>query len=141
VAAGLAEMIDEAAKQLGDRGTVTDWRPLLSDFLGEREAHLLERRGFRSDEARAVVPYWWTRPQNVLLRVQALAQARNLPDFETLATLFRRVKNITKNFDGIFDDGLRSSLVEPAEIALLDEMGKRWPSIATALTHERYGDA
>jgi glycyl-tRNA synthetase beta chain len=104
---------------------------------------LLERRGFRSEEARAVAiaPTWWSRPASVLLRVQALAHARKAPEFETLAVLFKRVKNITKNFDEALTDDVQSILKEPAEIALLNEMRARWPTIEAAAAAERYGDA
>jgi glycyl-tRNA synthetase beta chain len=139
--AGLLEMIDEAAGHFGARGSAPEWRQPLTEFLAERETHLLERRGFRADEARAVVPGWWSRPQNVLLRVQALAQARKSPGFETLAILFKRVKNITKGFEGTLDEGVRSKLTEPAERALLAEMDARRPAIDAALASERYGDA
>ena len=134
-------MIDEAARHFGARGSTPEWRQPLAEFLAERETHLLERRGFRADEARAVVPGWWSRPQNVLLRVQALAQARKSPGFETLAVLFKRVKNITKGFEGTLDDAVRSKLTEPAERALLAEMDARRPAIDAALAAERYGDA
>jgi glycyl-tRNA synthetase beta chain len=88
-----------------------------------------------------VVPHWWKWPQNALLRVQALAEARKSADFEALAVLFKRAKNITRDFDEVLDDGLRARLFEPAEVALLQEMRTRWPSIGAAVTHERYGDA
>jgi glycyl-tRNA synthetase beta chain len=140
---GLPELIDQAYKNYGEGrlGAFESWQGPLSDFLIDRATHLLERRGFRPDEIRAVVPHWWKRPQNALLRVQALAEARKSPDFEALAVLFKRAKNITKDFDGTLDDGLRARLVAPAEMALLSEMRTRWPSIASALTRERYSDA
>ena len=50
---------------LDDEVAWHDANPALSDFLAERETHLLERRGFRSDEVRAVAPYW-IRPANAL---------------------------------------------------------------------------
>jgi glycyl-tRNA synthetase beta chain len=84
---------------------------------------------------------WGSHPANVLLRVQALAQARKSPDFESLAVLFKRVKNISKGFDEPLTDDVRSILKEPAEIALLDEMEARWPTINAAVNAHRYGDA
>ena len=50
------------------------------------------------------MPHWWKRPQNALLRVQALAEARKSADFEALAILLKRAKNITKDFDQTLDD-------------------------------------
>ena len=116
------------------------WLPVLHEFLAERELQVLERRGFRTDEARAVLLHW-ARPGSLLKRAEALAEASRSSEFGMLAVLFKRVKNITRGFDGTFDDGLRARLAEPAEIALLKEMQARWPSIEVALVHERYGDA
>ncbi len=143
MAVGLSEMIEQAHKNYdeGRLGAPETWQGALSEFLIDREAHLLERRGFRADEVRAVVPYWWKRPQNALLRVEALSDARTSAGFEALAILFKRVKNITKDCDGVLDDGSRARLTEPAEIALLKEMEGRWPAIKAALAHVRYGEA
>lgn len=141
--AGLPEMIDRAYTNYdeGRLGAPETWEGPLGEFFIDRGAHLLERRGFRPDEIRAVVPYWWKRPQNALLRVEALSHARKSAEFETLAILFKRVKNITKDFDGVLDNGSRARLTEPAEIALLKEMEARWPAINTALAHVRYAEA
>jgi glycyl-tRNA synthetase beta chain len=140
---GLTEMIEQAYNtyseaRLGDR---VSWQGPLGEFLVDREAHLLERRGFRPDEIRAVVPYWWQRPQDALLRVEALSDARRSAEFELLAILFKRVKNITKDFDGRLDAGSRARLTEPAEIALLGEMERRQPAIRAALAERRYSEA
>ena len=64
--AGLPELIDQAYRNYdeGRLGAPETWQGPLSEFLVDREAHLLEQRGFRTDEMRAVVPYWWKRPQN-----------------------------------------------------------------------------
>ncbi|HEY3045513.1 MAG TPA: glycine--tRNA ligase subunit beta, partial [Vicinamibacterales bacterium] len=140
---GLPEMIEQAYKNYdeGRLGAPETWQGPLAEFFIDRDAHLLERRGFRPDEIRAVVPYWWKRPQNALMRVEALSEARKSAEFQTLAILFKRVKNITKDFDGVLDNGSRAKLTEPAEIALLKEMGTRWPVIKAALAHVRYGEA
>ena len=139
----LGEMIGQAYTNFGEGRLATpeSWEGPLNEFLIDRETHLLESRGFRADEIRAVVPQWWRRPQNARLRVRALAEARKSPDFEALAVLFKRVKNITKGFDGALDDERRARLAAPADQALLDEMSKRLPAIEASLTEESYGDA
>ena len=135
-------MIDEACRNYGPAAPkATGWLEALAEFLGERESHLFERRGFRADEIRAVVPRWGTRPRNVLRRVEALAQARKSPEFVALAALFKRVKNITKDFDGGLTEDMRGKLVEPAERALLQEMDARRQAIDAAVTQERFADA
>jgi glycyl-tRNA synthetase beta chain len=140
---GLPELVDHAFRNYGDtlHHATDTWEPALFEFLAEREAHLFERRGFRADETRAVLHDGWKRPQNALRRVDALAQARHSPDFEMLAVLFKRVKNITKGFDAELTPEVRAVLGEPAELALLKEVDTRWPVIEAALGQERYRDA
>ena len=116
------------------------WKGAVAEFFRERELHTIEKRGFRPDEGRAVIAHW-TLPHSMLKRVEALAQARKSKEFETLAILFKRVKNITKEFDGALTGDVRKRLVEPAEVALLKEIDARWPLIADALAQERYADA
>ena len=116
------------------------WKAGVAEFFRERELHTIEKRGFRLDEGRAVVSHW-AQPHAMLKRVEALAQARTSKEFGTLAILFKRVKNITKDFNSALTDHLRRRLVEPAEVALLEEIDARWPLIEDAVGHERYADA
>jgi glycyl-tRNA synthetase beta chain len=142
-APSLSDLIDHAFRNYGDRlaATADSWAHTLGEFFADREAHLFERRGFAAEESRAIVPAWWNWPQNALRRVEALAQARKAPDFEALALLFKRVKNITRSFDAPLTDDDRSRLVEPAERALLAEIDARRPAITTAVAEERFADA
>jgi glycyl-tRNA synthetase beta chain len=122
------------------------WRAAVFEFMAERQDHLLERRGFKYDEIRAVIPEFriGLKPYDTLKRVEALAQVRRAKEFEALAILFKRVKNITKDFRPTRElgfDGLRQALREPAELALLGELEQRWPKIAAALQHEHFFEA
>jgi glycyl-tRNA synthetase beta chain len=95
-------------------------------FMWERAEHLLERRGFKRDEIRVVGADRQAHSYlpDTLRRVEAVAKARSSADFEALAVVFKRVKNITKGIDSNGRDlnELRSVLIEPAEITLLDEL-------------------
>jgi glycyl-tRNA synthetase beta chain len=141
-ATGLDALVERAFD--GYAGVLTTdgdaWKANVFEFFKERELHAIEKRGFRADEARAVIAHW-ALPHAVLKRVDALARARTSKDFETLAVLFKRVKNITKGFNGALTADLKARLVEPAEVALLTEIDARWPTIAAAAAHERWGDA
>jgi glycyl-tRNA synthetase beta chain len=138
---GVPEMIRQARAIYGTAPAAEGWERALSEFLVEREQHVLEKRGFRPDECRAVLGHW-TRPHAALRRVEALAPARRSRGFETLATLFKRVKNITKEFgDEPLTAADRERLTEPAEGALLAEIDARWPAIEAAVRQDRYGDA
>ena len=119
------------------------WLPAVEGFVADRELHLFERRGFSSDEGRAVLGQW-NRPHAALRRVEALAQARKSREFERLAVLFKRAKNITKDVprgNGRDLGAMRGALKEPSELSLLDEMERRWPLVERALQQERYLDA
>jgi glycyl-tRNA synthetase beta chain len=142
-APGLSRMIDHALARFGSALQPADesWRQALADFIVERELHVFERRGFRADEARAIVPQWWAFPDHALSRMQALSQARTSSEFQALAALFKRVKNITKGFDEPFDEDARNRLAEPAELGLLQAMRERKPAIDTAMRRSEYSEA
>jgi glycyl-tRNA synthetase beta chain len=148
-AVDLTSLLHEAYQSLPDflalqPGRGDAWRDLpLRDFFAEREAHLFELRGYRADEGRAVAGHW-AFPLLALKRIDALSKARSSDDFGALAALFKRVKNITKGFDGVGgagSDDVRTQLKEPAELALAEEMDRRWPAIGAALANARYTDA
>lgn len=149
-AVAVRDLVDQAFE--GYRGALTTqgdgWRQLVFEFFGEREAHLLERRGFKYDEIRAGMPSdpSTLKPYELLRRVHALSQARKSAGFEGLAVLFKRVKNITKDFTPgpttpTDFAGLRAALKEPAEQALLVELEQRWPRIDQSLKNEKFLDA
>jgi len=141
--AGLPQIIDQTLAGFGELFAKTDdsWRKALADFIAEREANIFERRGFRTDEVRAVVPRWWAHPNNALRRLEALAEARQSAEFEVLAALFKRVKNITKNFDEPLTDEISARLAEPAERELLSAIDGRWPAVQAAARRDDYGEA
>jgi glycyl-tRNA synthetase beta chain len=124
------------------------WKSAVFEFLSEREQHLLERRGLRHDEIRAVMPEFKMalKPHDVFRRAEALSKARSAKEFEALAVLFKRVKNITKDFKRSERSpsgfpAIRAALKEPAELALIDELQQRWPKIEQALEREQFLDA
>jgi len=149
-AVAVRDLVEQAFE--GYRGVLTPqgegWRQLVFEFFSEREAHLLERRGFKYDEIRAGMPAdpSTLKPYDLLRRVHALSQARKSAGFEGLAALFKRVKNITRDFTpgpSTPTDfaGLRAALREPAEQALLAELEQRWPRIDQSLKDEKFLDA
>lgn len=139
----LSALVDQAHDNYGVPAATASpsWRPLAAEFLLERELHLFERRGYRPDEARAVAPHW-ERPHLALARIEALSQNRGSAELGALAELFKRVKNITKDFDTTARlSDLRARLREPAELSLADTAMRLWPAIDEALRHARYADA
>ena len=142
-ALAIPEMLDYAHANYGSAAPSAnpDWQTALSEFFVERQAHLFERRGFKADEARAVAPHW-RRPHLALRRIEAVASSRTSPDFVALAGLLKRVQNITKGFDKTASmKDLIPRLKEPAELALAEEVERRWPGIDKAIADARYADA
>ena len=139
----VTDIVEQAILGYGQAHQVVnaEWRSALSDFLIERQAHLFERRGFKADEARAVAPHW-RQPHLALRRIEAVAASRTSPDFVALAGLLKRVQNITKDFEttAAMKD-LMPKLKEPAELALAQEVERRWPAIDQAIGEGRYADA
>ena len=106
---------------------------------------MFESRGCRSDELRVVqaLSTGWSVLDRMKQLIDALGKIRGSDRFETLAALFKRVKNITK---GIEDDrrdlrDVRGHLREPAELALADQMIERWPALEQALGSGHFDDA
>jgi glycyl-tRNA synthetase beta chain len=136
-------IVDRAFENYSGAVDVADpaWRTRLFEFLAERQAHLLERRGFSIPETRAVARFW-KRPGNVLVRIEALSKERHSPDFVALAEVAKRVQNITKDHASIQRlDDVRGALHEPAELALAEMIDKAWPRVHEASSRWMYADA
>jgi glycyl-tRNA synthetase beta chain len=139
----LETLIDEARRHYGQSLPSGDdgWKPALFDFFAERLAHTFERRGFAVQESRAV-GLFWGRPASALRRIEALKATRGSADLLALATLFKRVKNITRDFvSSKTPHDIAGQLVDPAELALLGEFDRRWSAIDQSLRREQYLEA
>jgi glycyl-tRNA synthetase beta chain len=91
----LGELVDQAARGFG-----LERPPHLDQFFAERMRYLLEKRGAAYDEVNAVVApdsgLDGLSPSTAVTRVNAISTARKSPEFEALAELFKRVKNISR---------------------------------------------
>ena len=118
----------------------------LRTFMRERVIYLFEQRGFDVRNIRAVVPHSLERVDMIEARkkLEALAQMSGSEALRGVATLFKRVKNITKDVAShspVSSDGLKGSLKEPAELALLSEVEARAPGIQRAAERAEYREA
>jgi glycyl-tRNA synthetase beta chain len=123
----------------------------LSAFLQERLQFVLESRGGDRRNVRAVLAA--RSDDGTVPVVEAFDNVRALPEFtaseqfQQLATAFKRVRNIAREHDDAAPAGdLRTTLREPAELALLDELERRQPLIERAIREARdfkqaYGEA
>ena len=120
----------EAAADLGAAGVA-------KGFWLERVRYALEQRGFSHETVRAATSPEEISPLRARRVADVLQTMRMSADFQALAVLFKRVKNIARERT---DDGAadRSALTEPAERALLDELDARSPRIAAAISAADY---
>ena len=111
-------------------------------FVRERVIYLFEQRGFDVRNIRAVVPLALERFDIVEARkkLEALAQLGGSEALRGVATLFKRVKNITRDAPPVFADIL-THLKEPAEVTLRSELESRVPEIRNAAARGEYREA
>jgi glycyl-tRNA synthetase beta chain len=109
-------------------------------FVRERARYALEQRGVPIEIARAATSAGAMRPLRARRIAEALRVMRASDDFQALAVLFKRVKNIARELkeDRPLD---RSVLVEPAEQALLAELDARRSRIEQAAAAHDYKKA
>jgi glycyl-tRNA synthetase beta chain len=91
----VGELVDRALQGFG-----LERPPHLDQFFAERMRYLLEKRGAAYDEVNATVSLETDldelSPSTAVSRANAISAARKSPEFEALAELFKRVKNISK---------------------------------------------
>jgi glycyl-tRNA synthetase beta chain len=124
-------------------------------FALERVRFALEQRGFGVEVVRAATPTGDVSPLRARRVAEAIQGIRGSEDFQALAVLFKRVKNIApsplrpaqarpehspgttaEHRDGAPLD--RTAITEPAERALVDELDARRPRIEAAAARSDY---
>jgi glycyl-tRNA synthetase beta chain len=114
-------------------------------FAIERVRFALEHRGFPGEVVRAATPGGDVSPLRARRVAEAIHGMRASEDFQALAVLFKRVKNIARELEasppasGSAPRPLdREALGEPAEKALLAELDLRRPRIERAVARSDY---
>ncbi len=125
----------------GTANTIGAWTAEASDaalaFATERVRFALEQRGFGVEVVRAATPAGDISPLRARRIAEAIQGMRASEDFQALAVLFKRVKNIARErrASGPLD---RTAITEPAERALLDALEARRPKIQDAAQRSDY---
>jgi len=146
--AGFSDLVDEAGIQAAHQG--------LAEFVMTRlNGYLAETKGRDPDVLRAVLPVRWADPVDALAWVHALERYRDQPDFQMLATGFKRCRNILEGgvlpVEGLtgcrsrWAEGGRgaggeafSGLPEQAEQALLGQVAAAVPNLLMAEKEGEY---
>jgi glycyl-tRNA synthetase beta chain len=114
-----------------------DHAQALTAFLTERLTYVLEQRGYDVRNVRAVLagrPLAEISPLEARRMLEVLPEFTGTPQFQQLATAFKRVKNIATGAEttpAAADP--YAALTEPAELALLAELQRRQPVIERVL--------
>ena len=133
----LATRAYEPHAQLASDANVT---ALADAFWRERVRFALEQRGFGIEVVRAAISAGDVNPLRARRMAEAIQGMRGSEDFQALAVLFKRVKNIAKELGG--DIALdRDAITEPTERALLDQLEARRPRIEAAAARSDYRGA
>jgi glycyl-tRNA synthetase beta chain len=141
MAVALGPLLGRAAEPYGGVG---DSRPALDAFLSDRLTSLFEQRGFDVRAVRAVThrPVDATRPLDVRHALEALVAMSGSAALQGVATLFKRVKNITRDVAAPSSPAaFAGPLVAPAERALLAEIDRSAPAIRGAAGRGDYRQA
>src|SRR5687767_12785496 len=107
-------------------------------FVRERVTYLFQERGFDIRNIRAVLHAW---PDvdvvEARLKLEALAQLSGSPELQGVATLFKRVKNITTDVPPVAEV-LQKRLTEPAEVALVTALPRLEAALSEAAGRRDY---
>jgi glycyl-tRNA synthetase beta chain len=110
-------------------------------FAHDRVRYALEQRGYPAEVVSGTVSAAGdVVPLRALRVAAALQRMRGAEDFQALAVLFKRVKNIARELKSMASLE-RETLTEPAELALLAELDARRPRIEQAAAAADYRQA
>jgi glycyl-tRNA synthetase beta chain len=146
VRVALGPLLDRAIEGFADSGLeadAADGRAALSDFLRERLVYAFEARGGDKSAVRAVLADRASALNKPVVdldqNIKALPEFVRSEQFRQLATVFKRVRNIAREYDdtdaaagGPNAAALDAALVEPAEKALAAEIAERRRAIEAA---------
>jgi len=122
-------------------GGDTEWSAEIAQsalaFAVERVRFALEQRGFPVEIVRAATSSGDISPLRARRVAEAIQRIRGSEDFQALAVLFKRVKNIAKELPAGAAADL-GTLTEPAERALVAEVATRRPRIEAAASRSDY---
>jgi len=138
---GLGPLLARAAEPFGGHGDSS--APLLS-FIADRLGYLLDQRGYDVRNVRAVLHggIEGVSPLDARLKLEALSDMSRSEALMGVATLLKRVKNITKGVESGADwAAIQTRLVDPAEQALWSQVDASASGIRSAASSGDYRKA
>ena len=114
---GMLDKAYEGVCSFADR-SLEETSRTFRNFLKDRMRFLYREQGFRYDEINAVLEVCWDHPVESRKRLAAIAGMRGSADFQSLATSFKRIKNILLKAEV---DPQAACAIDPARFATPEE--------------------
>jgi glycyl-tRNA synthetase beta chain len=133
------DLVVAANKEYGGGGGIAVNDAIVA-FAQERVRYALEQRGSAIEVVRGATAIDAVMPLRARRVADALLRIRTSEDFQALAILFKRVKNIARELK-VRAPLEREALVEPAEQALMAELDARRPRVEAAVKVADYRQA
>lgn len=142
----LGQLVTRALEALPAPADPAECGLALWAFMGDRVRSVFEQRGADVRNVRAVTTFEpaTLAPLTIRRKLAVLPDLAGSTEFEQLAQVFKRVKNIAKNLDEAAYHAAETrgepmtALTEPAEVALLAELTRRRPTIERAIAAGDY---
>ncbi|GLU33015.1 glycine--tRNA ligase subunit beta [Trinickia caryophylli] len=137
----LVELLRTACATFAGEPQVSDSTDALYAFFIDRLRGLLRERGYAAGEIDAVLSLEPRCLDDVIARLEAVREFAGLPEAEALAAANKRISNILKKSEQAAGgaSGVEPRLlVENAEKALNDELGKVAPAVQSQLAQRDY---
>jgi len=140
----IQEIIEKSITSIEDK-LIESPNMIISDimeFFKTRMMNILVESGISKDVAISVLNAGMTCVPEVWARAEALENLKKAPDFEPLASAFKRVGNIIKNVDrSSLNAIVPERLEEPSEIHLYETCNRLESEIFTLITESRFDEA
>jgi glycyl-tRNA synthetase beta chain len=137
----LSDVVDKALDILKDKitGNPGEVKTEVLDFFARRLENMFLSESYRYDLVDAVIESGFDDLVRLKLRLDALTEFSQRPDFETLTTTFKRVVNIIKS--EVLEDPKPALLAEKHERQLYTRAGEVQDKLASLLEGEHYMEA
>ena len=137
----LQALIKSAFAVFGDVAGFVPAEADLTAFIYERLRGYLREQGYTALEVESVLAQRPKYLEQLPAQLAAVREFMALPEAESLAAANKRIGNILKKAEGNFANADAAALVEPAERALFEALGRTAPAFDAAFRAQNYTGA
>ncbi len=134
----LHDLTSLAFEAFADNSNVSTQYAPLETFIWERLRGYLREKSFTALEVEAVISKFPTKFETLPAQLGAVHEFMLLPEAESLAAANKRIGNILKKAESVFQTVDAQNLIEPAERALFDAMQSTAPQFDHHFAAQNY---